>query len=65
VVGHVNNAALWLPMVEIADGPIAAASMIHHRAVQGGDEVELCHRPGRLWLLVEGQVAVSASFAGP
>lgn len=65
VVGHVNNAALWLPMVEIAEGPISSASMIHHLPVEGGDEVELCALPGRLWLVVAGHVAVSASFAGP
>ena len=62
VIGHVNNAALWAPLVEVASGPVDEASMTHHLPVLGGDAVELCSAPGQLWLVVDGQVAVSAVF---
>jgi hypothetical protein len=63
VVGHVNNAALWATLTEVADGPVVSASMIHHHPVLGGDEVGLVSAPGRLWLEVGSQTAVSATFA--
>jgi acyl-ACP thioesterase len=64
VVGHVNNAALWAAMSELAHGELAAGTMIHHGAVLGDDEVTLAWSPGRLWLAVDDAVAVSAAWAG-
>jgi acyl-ACP thioesterase len=66
VVGHVNNAALWSAMSEVAQGPLAAGTMIHHGAVLGDDYVSLAWVTGRLWLTVGGVVAVSGAWdSGP
>jgi acyl-ACP thioesterase len=62
VVGHVNNAALWATLTEVADGPVGAASMIHHGPVLGSDDVTLVSASGQLWLEVGGVVAVSAAY---
>lgn len=62
IVQHVNNAALWEPMVEIVDGPVDFAWLIHHGPVEEGDEVTLAWDDRRLWLLVEGDVRVSGEF---
>jgi acyl-ACP thioesterase len=65
ILGHVNNAALWLAMTEVANGPLASASMVHHGSVEEVDEVTLVSSPGHLWLTVEGSVRVSARFSPP
>lgn len=63
ILGHVNNAALWLAVSEVATGPLASASMVHHGSVEDGDEVTLVTSPGHLWLTVEGSVRVSGRFS--
>jgi acyl-ACP thioesterase len=63
IIGHVNNAALWLAMSEVATAPLASASMVHHGPVQDGDDVTLVTSAGQLWLTVEGLVRVSGRFS--
>ena len=62
VVGHVNNAALWQALSEVAHPPLRYAVVTHHRAVERGDGVTLVTGPGALWLCAGGVVAVSARF---
>jgi acyl-ACP thioesterase len=63
VVGHVNNAAVWQAVSEIVDVPIASVEVIHHGPVEGGHDVTLTHAEGSLWLLVDGDVRVAASYS--
>jgi acyl-ACP thioesterase len=63
VVGHVNNAVAWEALVEVADGPVVAAELEHHGSLEADHAIELVDEPGRLWLLVDGQVAVTATWA--
>ena len=61
VVGHVNNAALWMPLVEVT-GPVRAATIIYHGPVNGSDHVELVQAANRWWLTVENLVRVAGEF---
>ncbi len=63
VVGHVNNAAIWQAVTEVVTSPVSFVSVTHHGAVESGHDVELAHVPGSLWLLVDGEVRVSAEYA--
>jgi acyl-ACP thioesterase len=65
ILGHVNNAALWLAMSEVATGLLASASMVHHGSVEDGDDVTLVTSAGHLWLTVDGSVRVSGRFSPP
>lgn len=62
IVGHVNNAAIWSALSEVARGNIASASVTHHGALEGTDQVTLATTPGRLWLVVNDEVRVSGEF---
>ena len=62
IVDHVNNAVAWAAMVEVSPGPITAAVLIHHGPLEAGDEVVLRSTPGALWLIVEGDVRISAEY---
>jgi acyl-ACP thioesterase len=62
VVDHVNNAAIWAALTEVIEGPLIWASLIHHGAVLGHDEVTLVVEPGRLGLEVAGGRRVSARW---
>ena len=62
VIGHVNNAALWCALSEMAPGELTSASMTHLGAVEGDDDVTLASDEGRLWLVVNGDVRVSGEF---
>jgi acyl-ACP thioesterase len=62
VVGHVNNAAVWTALSEVAPGPVESASMTHHGAVEEGQVVTLASAPGRIWLTVNAEVKVSGEF---
>ena len=62
VVGHVNNAALWAALVEVAPPTITSAMLTHHGPVEGADSVELFSSDEELWLVVEGIPAVSAEW---
>jgi acyl-ACP thioesterase len=63
VVGHVNNAAIWQAVTEVVTTAVSSVSVTHHGAVESGHDVEIAHVPGSLWLLVDGQVRVSAEYA--
>jgi acyl-ACP thioesterase len=58
IVGHVNNAAVWQAVTEVVVTPVS-----HHGAIERGHDVTIAHVPGALWLLVDGQVQVSAEYA--
>ena len=62
VVGHVNNAAVWAALTEVATGPVATAAVTHHGPVEDDHHVNLVTRPGRMWLTTGTEVAVSAEF---
>jgi acyl-ACP thioesterase len=62
VAGHVNNAASWTALVEVADGPVAAAVLTHHGPLEWGDPVVLATAPGRMWLLNGDVVQVSGEY---
>jgi acyl-ACP thioesterase len=63
VVGHVNNAAIWQAVTEVVTGPVSLVSVVHHGAVESGHDVQIAHVPGSLWLMVDGEVRVSAEYA--
>ncbi len=62
VVGHVNNAAVWEALSEVAPSGVRAASVVHHASLESDDAVTLATAPGRLWLLVDGAVRVAGDF---
>lgn len=62
VVGHVNNAAVWQAVTEVVTTPVSWVSVIHHGAVESGHDVQIAHVPGSLWLMVDGEVRVSAEY---
>ena len=62
VVGHVNNAALWAALVEVAPPSISSAMLTHHGPIEGTDSVELFSRDEEIWLVVAGVPAVSAKW---
>ncbi len=62
VVGHVNNAALWSPLVDVASGPVRSARIIHHAPVSWSDEAELVVDGARWWLTVEQLVRVEGVY---
>lgn len=63
LVGHVNNAAAWAAVTEVAPLPLASAVVTHHGSLELTDEVELVVGEGVLWLCVEGEVRVSATYS--
>jgi acyl-ACP thioesterase len=62
VVGHVNNAAVWQALSEVVATPVADAVVIHHGALEEGDDVVLRHDDAHVWLVVGDDVRVSARF---
>jgi len=62
VAGHVNNAASWTALVEVAEAPVSTAVLIHHGPIEWGDDVTLVTVAGQLWLLANGQVRVSGRY---
>lgn len=63
VIGHVNNAAVWAALAEVTSDPVASASLTHHAPVERDDEVTLLTEPGRVWLLADGKLKVSAEYS--
>ena len=63
VVGHVNNAAAWEAVTEVAPGPLEAATVVHHGPLEFGDDVTLVEGAGVAWLVVDDEVRVSATYA--
>jgi acyl-ACP thioesterase len=64
VIGHVNNAAVWQAVAEVFDAPVESVDVIHHGPVEEGHEVELVTSGDTMWLVVDGQVRVTASVVG-
>lgn len=62
VAGHVNNAASWTALVEVAGGPVASGALTHHGPLEWDDPVTLASTPGRMWLLNGDVVRVSGEF---
>ncbi|HVC66452.1 MAG TPA: acyl-ACP thioesterase domain-containing protein [Acidimicrobiales bacterium] len=62
VAGHVNNAASWTALVEVAAGPVAAAVLTHHRPLEWGAPVTLATAQGRVWLLNGDDIRVAGEF---
>jgi len=65
IIGHVNNAAVWAAVTEVADGAVAFAALTHHGPVESDRDVTLVTEPGRMCLMTDGQVRVSAEFGRP
>ena len=64
VIGHVNNAAVWQAVAEFFDAPVESVDVIHHGPVEEGHEVELVTSGDTMWLVVDGEVRVTASIVG-
>ena len=64
VIGHVNNAAVWQAVAEVFDAPVESVDVIHHGPVEEGHEVELVTSVDTMWLVVDGEVRVTASVVG-
>lgn len=62
MMGHVNNAALWQTMSEVATVPLSNVSVQHHSSVESKDDVTLVTAPGQLWLTVDNDVRLSAQY---
>jgi acyl-ACP thioesterase len=63
IVGHVNNAAVWQAVTEVVTSAVSSVSVVHHGAVESGHDVQIAYVPGSLWMLVDGEVRVSAEYA--
>lgn len=63
VVGHVNNAAIWYALSEVASANLSAGSITHHGAIEESDAVTLAYDEDHLWLLVNADVRVSGEFS--
>ena len=63
VVDHVNNAALWVALSEVVDGPVESATLIHHGPVEHDETLTLATSLGSMWLLVGDAVRVSGEFS--
>jgi acyl-ACP thioesterase len=62
VIDHVNNAAIWQAANEFVDGPVEYAVLTFHGALLESDAVNLVSVPGKMWLVVDGDVRVSGEF---
>ena len=62
VIGHVNNAAVWCALSEVASESVRYASLVHHGPIGAHESVTMVHEPGRVWLLVDGEVRVAGEY---
>ncbi len=62
IVGHVNNAAAWAAVTEVVGRAVTSAALTHHGPLSGARPVTLVAEPGRMYLLADGEVRVSAEF---
>jgi acyl-ACP thioesterase len=64
-LGHVNNAAYWVPLEEAwagrLDGPLTAL-LEYRRPIDLDERVDLAVEDGRAWLVVGGETRASASL---
>ena len=62
VLGHVNNAAVWEALSEVAGSSLRAATVVHQGSLEAGEDVRLAAAAGRIWLVVDGAVRVAGEF---
>ena len=62
-LGHVNNAAYWVPLEEQwrLDGPVRA-TLEYRQPIDVGERVELVGEDRLLWLVVDGEARAAASY---
>ena len=63
IVGHVNNAAVWAAVTEVAGGPVVSAALTHHGPLENGHTVTLLTGPGRMCLMTDDEVRASAEWS--
>jgi len=66
-LGHVNNAAYWVPLEEAWAGRLDApfgAVLEYRRPIDLEDRVELAAEDRRAWLVVAGETRAAASLGG-
>jgi acyl-ACP thioesterase len=63
ILGHVNNAAVWQAVTELATPPLSWVSVTHHQSLERDDEVTLASAPGAMWLIVDGVIKVSVEYS--
>jgi acyl-ACP thioesterase len=64
VVGHVNNAAIWQAVSEVALTQFAWVEVTHYGALERRDDVQVLTDGAALWLVVDGAVRVGARVGG-
>ena len=60
--GHVNNAAVWQAFANLTSLPVSYAEVVHRGPVEIDHDVTLAVSGLEAWLLVDGDVRVSARF---
>ena len=60
--GHVNNAAVWQAFADLTPLPVSYAEVVHRGPVEIDHDVTLAVSGLEAWLLVDGDVRVSARF---
>jgi acyl-ACP thioesterase len=63
ILGHVNNAAVWQAVTELATLPLSWVSVTHHQSLERDEDVTLASAPGAMWLIVDGVVKVSVEYS--
>lgn len=63
ILDHVNNAAVWAAVTEVAGNDVAGADVTHHGPLDAAEPVVLATLPGRMFLLGGPNVLVSAELA--
>ena len=63
IIGHVNNAAVWQAVSDVALSPLSSVSVTHHASIEYDDDVTLVTVPGLLWLVADDLVMVSAQYS--
>jgi len=63
--GHVNNAAVWQAFANVTPVPVSYAEVVHRGPVEIDHDVTLAVSGLEAWLLVDGDVRVSARFEVP
>ena len=67
-LGHVNNAAYWVPLEERWAGrldPPLRAILEYRQPVDAGDTIEIVEQGDRVWLVATGEVRAAARYANP
>ena len=62
VVGHVNNAAIWQVVSDVAPRDVRWVQVTHYGAVERDDDLRVVVGVGAIWLVVDATVRVAARF---